>query len=181
MCVVHRCRTTRRRSDTVPGRGLGSPHGCTGGIARAPRGSSEGGATIKLEFNQWIVWEIGETTVWRKDKTREEFLLNSYIFLGLFVRSWEMKVGKEKSIPKIRRMSGSLPNILNPFAGGSGPLATNIYQDKCCWLLDLHVFHLPAKRRSKSQRCVKPGQWITASQCIRRMNTEQVFHIQHFV
>ncbi len=92
-----------------------------------------------------------------------------------------MKVGKEKSIPKIRRMSGSLPNILNPFAGGSGPLATNIYQDKCCWLLDLHVFHLPAKRRSKSQRCVKPGQWITASQCIRRMNTEQVFHIQHFV
>ncbi len=70
----------------------------------------------------------------------EEFLLNSYIFLGLFVRSWEMKVGKEESISKIRRMSGYLLNILNPFAGGSGPLATNIYQDKCGWLLDLHVF-----------------------------------------
>ncbi len=49
------------------------------------------------------------------------------------------------------------------------------------WLMDLHVFHLPAEERSKSQCCIKPGPWFNALQEIGRMNAGQAFHIQHFV
>ncbi len=71
-------------------------------------------------------------------------------------------------------MLGSLPN---PFAGGSGSMATNINQEgsRSSCLLDLYVFHLPFKRRSKSRRCVKREPLITTLEWIRRMNPEQVF------
>ena len=91
-----------------------------------------------------------------------------------------MKFGKEESILKLDKCRALFQIHLLAAQDPWRRISTRIVSWSS-WLLDLHVFHLPAKGRSKSQRCVKPGPWITALQWIRRMNTEQVFHIQHFV
>ncbi len=67
-------------------------------------------------------------------------------------------------------MSGSLPNPL--FAGGSGPLATNIYQDKCLgqtgfWICTSFISQLRGARSRKdtsswncwSPHCRGSGEW----------------------
>ncbi len=63
-------------------------------------------------------------------------------------------------------------SLLKSFADDPGPLATKIPQEQChgeaCTLSA--KFHLPAKGCSKSQRCVKPGPWLTTLQDIRRPN-----------
>ncbi len=65
---------------------------------------------------------------------RKDFFIFTFLIQIIsFSYDWRLtELGNEsqqgRKYSKIRQMSGSLPN---PFTGGSGPLATNINQDKC--------------------------------------------------
>ena len=90
-----------------------------------------------------------------------------------------MKLCKKR---KIRQMSDPFQNLI---ADGLGPLGRNRSQEKCLCQESiglLHQGHLPAKRCSRSQRCVKPGLRISVMQGLRRQEIWTSFSwIQLFV
>ncbi len=82
----------------------------------------------------------------------------------LHLRSWKMKLCTKK----IRQMLGSFQNLI---AGDTRSLVRQKSQEKyLCqpYIGLLHQDHLPAKRCSRLQRCVKPGLWISVMYGLKR-------------
>ncbi len=116
-------------------------------------------------------------------------LISSHKLAKTFVNnfcywSWEIKLGAKELVneiaqgrkySKIRPVSSSLQKS---FAGGSRPLGPKKLPGTASWssqLMILLLFHLPAKKCSKSWRCVKPGPWFPTLQDIRRTNAAKPF------
>ena len=86
-----------------------------------------------------------------------------------------MKLCMKRGLSNIRQMSGPFQN---PIAGGIISLVRQRSQEKhLCQsgIYFLHQDHLPAKRWSKSQRCVKLGLRISVMQWLTRMQNKPFF------
>ncbi len=90
------------------------------------------------------------------------------LFFNKKMWSWELKLRTKRGVSKIRQMSGPFQNLI---AGGTRSLVRKRSQEKhLCQLVTclLCQDHLPAKRCSRSQICVKPELRVSVRQELRR-------------
>ena len=79
-----------------------------------------------------------------------------------------MKLHTKRGVSKFRQMSGPFQNLI---AGGTRSLVRQRSQEKHLCQLGIGLLrqdHLPAKRCSRSQRCVKPGLRVSVMQGLGR-------------